>query len=833
MNRILFLLLALLLQAASAQPVAPLPHPSDFLGYALGEQFTYHHRVLAYTEEIARLSPRVQSIPYGETYEGRPLQAYAISSPENLAELETIRQNQLRTVGFLEGAPKGRRCPIVWLSYNIHGNEAASTEAAMEVLHWLASQDTARWLDEVVVLLDPCLNPDGRERYVNWYRQVAHQQPQLDPNSLEHNEPWPGGRYNHYLFDLNRDWCWQTQRESQQRVQLYHQWMPHVHVDFHEMEPEAPYFFGPPAHPFHEVVTPWQKTFQERTAENHARYFDREGWLYFTAETFDLLYPSYGDTWPTFQGAVGFTYEQGGSGRAGRSLDLGTGDTLALAERIRHHVVTSLSTIETAYRYRDELQEQFEAYYRQARHQGAGAHACYLIKGSEVPGRRQAFETLLRCNQIEYGYLPKGKDQYIDGWGYRDQQNRRIKAEAGDLIVPAAQPQAHLVQVLMEPEAYLEDSLTYDLTAWALPYAFDLEAYACERNLPFQAEPPAGALPAAIRARPYAYLCAWQDVQAAKLMVAAWQAGLRVRQIQSPIRLEGQPFAAGTLVFSRRDNHLPTFDSTLLQLARTHRQSLSPVYTGRSESGPDLGSDEVIPLLAPRIGLVGGPGVSATSYGELWHFFEESLGFPLHTLHTRYLHRVDLDVYDVLLLPSGRYGEESEALLAYVRRGGRVVALEKALNTFAIGHQDPGTQLAQAFMDASAPNIQPAPSGRSYGTNTRYEISYSVPGAIYAFDCDTYHPLAYGQNERGYILKRNRQAYPLLPQGWNVGTFPSGTPVSGFAGARVQETLARTLAFGTESLGRGELVYFADSPIIRGFWHSGKLLLSNAVFLDW
>ena len=835
MNRLLLWLAVLALGPALWAQDSSLPSPQAFLGYALGDQFTYHHQVLAYADELAQRSDRVQAIPYGQTYEGRPLRLYAISSPANLAELETIRENQLRTVGFLPGPPRGRQRPVVWLSYNIHGNEAASTEAALAVMHFLAAQDTAAWLEELVILLDPCLNPDGRERYVNWYRQVGHQQPQVHPYSREHHEPWPGGRYNHYLFDLNRDWCWQTQVESQQRARLYHDWMPQVHVDFHEMEPEAPYFFGPSARPFHEVVTPWQKEFQERTAENHSRYFDQEGWLYFTGETFDLLYPSYGDTWPTFQGAIGFTYEQGGSGSAGRSLQLDTGDTLSLAERIQHHVVTSLSTIETAYRHRSELMQAYATYFREARHEGAGDYACYLVRGAQTPGRLQAFRTLLDRNRITYGYAPEGAPRYVEAFGYQQGRSQRIRVAPGDLIIPAAQPQARLVQALMEPEAWLEDSLTYDLTAWSLPFAYDLDAFACETSLAFAPEPTGSSAEPVVKGRPYAYLCPWQDLSAPQLLVAAWQAGLRVRQIQAPIQLAGQAYAAGTLVFSRRDNPQPGFDTTLMALAQSLAQPYSPVYTGRTESGPDLGSDEVTPLLPPQVGLIGGPGVSAQGYGEIWHFFERGLGFPLHTLHTDYVHRLDLDQYDVLILPSGQYSQFEADLLAFVQRGGRVIALEKALNTFAKHNQGqaPATQLAQALREGTTQSFHEGPAGRSYGTDTRHEVSFSVPGAIYAIACDTSHPLAYGQDEPGFLLKRNRQAYPLLPQGWNAGTYPEGEPVSGFAGAWVRERMAESLAFGTESLGAGELVYFADSPIIRGFWYSGMLLLSNAVFLKW
>ncbi|MEL6135211.1 MAG: M14 family zinc carboxypeptidase, partial [Bacteroidota bacterium] len=296
-----------------------IPTPDEYLGYPLGSQFSRHHQIVGYFETVASQSPKVQLLPYGQTNEGRPLVVAVMTSESNMANLEQIRQSNLSATGMQEVSAGEKRLPIVWLSYNIHGNEASASEAALKTLYEFATHDTANWLDNVVLIIDPCINPDGRDRYVNWYRQASNLQPNVRPESWEHIEPWPGGRVNHYLFDLNRDWCWQSQVESYQRAQLYHQWMPQVHVDYHEQMPDAPYFFGPAAEPMHKVITPWQRKFQEYIGRNHAKYFDQNGWLYFTREIFDLLYPSYGDTWPTFQGAIGFTYEQGGHGRAGRA----------------------------------------------------------------------------------------------------------------------------------------------------------------------------------------------------------------------------------------------------------------------------------------------------------------------------------------------------------------------------------------------------------------------------------------------------------------------------------------------------------------------------------
>jgi hypothetical protein len=281
---------------------------------------------------------------YGTTNEGRPLILLYVTSPENLSRLEAIRQNNLRLAGMTPDkmAPDEKGPAIVWLSYNVHGNETSSSEAALLTLYELvnpANTKTKEWLQHTVVIIDPCINPDGRDRYVNWFNSVVGMRANPQPYTREHSEPWPGGRPNHYYFDLNRDWAWQTQIETQQRIVKYNQWLPQVHVDYHEQGYNNPYYFAPAAEPYHEVITGWQREFQTIIGKNNAKYFDQNGWLFFTKERFDLFYPSYGDTYPLYKGAIGMTYEQGGHSRGGAAVINHDGDTLTLWDRFHHRYV--------------------------------------------------------------------------------------------------------------------------------------------------------------------------------------------------------------------------------------------------------------------------------------------------------------------------------------------------------------------------------------------------------------------------------------------------------------------------------------------------------------
>jgi len=326
MYRLLLLTALLLSTFVTAQNIKS---PSEFLGYELGTQFTRHYEVVDYYEYLAEVAnDRVKLTEYGQTNERRPLVLAYVSSADNISNLETIRAEHLKST---EGESKASKA-IVWLSYNVHGNESVSTEASMQTTYELLTSKSD-YLENTIVIIDPCINPDGRDRYSNWYNQYKNVPHQIDPNSKEHHEGWWNGRSNHYMFDLNRDWAWLTQVESKKRIKFYNKWMPHVHVDFHEQGVNDPYYFAPAAEPYHEVITKFQIDFQKTIGKNHAKYFDANGWFYFTKERFDLFYPSYGDTYPTYNGAIGMTYEQGGSGRAGLGIITRNGDTLTLKDR--------------------------------------------------------------------------------------------------------------------------------------------------------------------------------------------------------------------------------------------------------------------------------------------------------------------------------------------------------------------------------------------------------------------------------------------------------------------------------------------------------------------
>ncbi len=837
--RFLFLLLVLSTSGVYGQ----LQSPDEFLPHRIGEQFTPHHLLVDYMQHVAANSPNVRLVQYGMTNEKRPLLLMYISTPENLARLDEIRENNLRRTGMVEGAaePALDRA-IVWLSFSVHGNEASGSESSMPTVYALADPENRRtqaWLENTVVIVDPCINPDGYSRYTHWFRGNAHTTPNPNPDVYEHDEPWPGGRVNHYLFDLNRDWAWQTQVESHARLKMYHQWMPHVHADFHEMGYNSPYYFAPAARPYHEYITDWQVDFQKAVGKNHAKYFDEQGWLYFTGQVYDLLYPSYGDTWPTYNGAIGMTYEQAGGGGAGRAVLLNNGDTLTLEDRIMHHYTTALSTVEVSSNNAAELLYNFAQYYQKNRNDPQGAYRTFIIKGSNTPDKLKAFCTLLDKNKIQYGRA-QGKPA-LETYNYQTGSTKRVTVEENDLVISAFQPKAVLVQALLDPNTYVEDSLTYDITAWSLPYAYGLEAYASKERVRVN---PGYSFPAyrtmgSADTDVYAYLVRWEALQSSRFLSAVLQHDIKVRFATDNFRIEDKDYAPGTLIITKADNRKmgDRFHQLVTKLADDMEQAVEPVKTGLVQQGVDFGSRDVQFLQTPQVAVLAGEGTSTNNYGQIWYYFEQDIDYPFHAIAVGDLRSVDLSAYNVLVLPEGNYrlsDSDLSRISSWVSDGGRLIAVGSSVRKLEDRQGFALTRYASesAKNEAQRRADQERLDSRllDYGGERRRSAVDFNPGSIVQLNLDKTHPLAFGLSDTYFSLKTNSLVYEPLKDAWNVGVVPKDPIIKGFMGYQLKKEVKRSVTFAVENKGRGAVIYMVDNPLFRSFWENGKLLFSNALF---
>ena len=809
-----------------------LKSPDEFLGYKLGERFTEHYRIVQYFRDAVLARPSQMKLQtYGSTNEGKELLLAVVSSAENISRIEDIRKNNLRLTGLLKDQQGNTAAPaIVWLSYNVHGNEASSSEVSMKVLYELLSGNNAKlneWLKNTVVVIDPCLNPDGRDRYVHWYNGIVGIHAYPNEDTREHNEPWPGGRSNHYNFDLNRDWAWQSQVETQQRVKVYNEWMPSIHCDFHEQYPSNPYYFAPAAEPFHEVITPWQRNFQGIIGKNHARYFDANGWLYFTKEYFDLFYPAYGDTYPTYNGSIGMTYEQAGHSLAGLAITVGD-DTLTLADRIAHHFTTSLSTIEVASGNAEKINTEFKKYFSDGMQNGSGNYKSYVVSGQEA-NKLAALKTLFDRNQIQYNQAKSGT--VIKGYRYFSGKEEAYTIAKGDLLVSALQPKANLVRVLFEPVSKLADSVTYDITAWALPYAYGIESYGVKEKLADEPNAPVTKT-SDISKSDYAYLVDYHAFSDGKLLAALLNNGIKTRFAEKPFSFAGKKFDRGTLVVLKNGNEAKM--NLFAELLASHHATVTPVSSGFMESGFDFGSEKIHLLRKQTIAMLTGENTSSTAAGEIWHLFDQQLNYPLSLINASDLSRANLKNIDVIIIPDGNYKflsdkEGSLFLKTWVRQGGRIVALENAAAQMASG--DWGIKMKKEDEDKKDDKDSPYTDLKKYENRERDNIVNNIPGAIYKLEMDNSHPLAFGYPDHYFSLKLNDYLFEFSKDSWNVGVIKKENQVAGFVGSKVREKIQDGTVIAVQGMGRGTIVYFADNPIFRSFWDNGKLLLTNAVFL--
>ena len=817
----------LILATGSLFAQADLSSPNDFLPTNYGQEFTPHHLVVDYFQYVALQSDKVVYEPYGYTTEKRQLGVAIISSPQNIQNLERIRVNNLKLTGLIEGKPNMDFAKaIVWINFGVHGNEPGTTETSMNLLYQLTQKEN-KWLDDVVVIINPSVNPDGLDRYVNWNRSVSHQV--LMPNAIsrEHHEPWPMGRTNHFYFDLNRDWSWATQKETQQLLNIYHKWMPHVAPDMHEQRPNNGYYFAPATLPFHEYLSAFQKEFQTTIGQANADVFDQKNWLYFTKEIFDLFYPGYGDTYPMFNGAIGMTYEQAGHSVAGKAYLLETGDTLTIQDRIDHHTVASLSTIRVAAKNRAKLVKAFKKYFDESQQGKNNTYTAFVIKKGDNLYKIQKLTELLDRHFIKYQTVKKNSKAL--GYNYQLRKDTDFNFSKGDLVIPTRQPMGVLARVLLEPHSELKDSVTYDITAWALPYAFGLEAFATAEKLPsLTAYAKSQPHPKKVSKTAYAWIVDWKNANDATFLAELLQKNINVRYATKPFSFSGKKYGRGSLVITQADNKRQKehIAQILSEAAKNNWVEIHELTTGFASSGPDLGSMSMHLVKKPKIALVYGEGIDAYQYGEFWHFLDAELKQPFVALSLKAFETSNVWEFNTIIMVAGNYKfqkfKTKKYIQSWVKSGGKLILVGSACTAFA-SEENMKLELSPEESFHGGQDF------RKYNDHT-HELKTAVPGGIIEVLIDPTHPLGYGYPDRTFSLKNNELSFSLLTNGHNVGRTAFRPKVIGYFGQQFLSHFGQNMIFGHRELGDGQIVYLTHNPIFRGFWEDGKLLVANALY---
>lgn len=836
---------------------AAIPAPEAVLGYALGERLSRAGDVHRYFQALAEAAPdRMRLSTYGETWEGRPLPYAIIASPANMARIDAIQANA-QALADPRATPAARaqaiiadQPAIVWLAYSVHGNEISPAEAAMATArHLLASRDpeVADWLANVVVILVPTQNPDGRDRFMNFYYQALGLRPDADPLSVDHNEPWPWGRYNHYLFDLNRDWFAQTQPESRGHVALMLLWRPQVVVDAHEMGTDDTFFFPPEAEPLNPLLPEAQLRARHTFGRANAEVFDREGVEYFTREVFDAFYPGYGDGWPSYLGAVGMTYEQGSA--RGLVARRSSGEELTYRTTVRNHFLASLSTIRTASANRSQLLTDYAAYYGDAVREG-GSSAWILSRNSADPGSADALAALLARQGIEVGRASAAFSACRRSYG------------EGDYVIRSGQPLGRLLRVLMDPSIVMRAGFTeeqearrargegaqvYDVTAWALPSTYNVDAVEC-RQAPSVATTEVtgdsryGSVTGA--ADPVAWI-APAGSQAMGVLTRALDRGLRVRAPEAAFTLGGRTYPAGSIIITRPAGEDPSAE--VARIAEEAGAEIVAVADSWVTEGPSFASDQS-PLMPPvRIALAWDMPTSPESAGTIRYVLEQRYGYPVTIIRTSELASADLSRFQVLILPDAwGYGSvltDQASLRGWVERGGVLIGVGSGAEWLTSGETPLLASASEPLLAADgseipAPETDPRIISDAAAYREAVEAAHRQPdwviGALVNTEVDRTHWLAAGLPERLPVLVNGSTIFEPLraDEGANVVRFASAAdlPIAGHLWAENRRQLAYKPYAMVQSVGSGQVIGFAQDPTFRGYMHGLDVLFLNAIF---
>lgn len=829
-----------------------IPTPATFLGYELGEQSTYYSSIENYIKELSTTSNRIKLVSYGKTYENRSLYLLVFSSPENLANLENIRNNHLKLMTANESQAKEmmEKDPIfLSLSYNIHGNETSSSEAALQVAYRLAAatdEATNNLLQNSVIQIYVCINPDGRERYIQWYNSVKRKQLATSRNDLEHYEPSPNGRTNHYWFDVNRDWSWGIHPETRDLTAEYQKWMPQIHVDHHEQGYNNNYFTMPGTTPRNKILPPTYEAWSDTFGRANINAFNKNDISYFTREAFDFFYPGYGSSYPSVMGAIAMLTEQGGIA-GGRAIETEDGTILTLRQRIWDHYTTSIQTLFTGVKHKkDLLKYSYEAWQPS---KSLSGNKTYFLSPTDM-----YTPDVLKILQHHGVKFEQAKDAFTvnAAFDYVSNSPQRKSFPKGTILLSCNQPQHLLINSVMDKSLEIEDSVMYDMAIWALPIAYNLNAFFTKEsiNIPTESLSPAPQHKDVI-SNAYAYVIDWKQRNAPAALAHLWKLGYRVRSATKPFQIDDNSFSPGALIILSGANmdKKDKLASDLQNVSKTHKIAFHSVPTGRSTDGLDLGSSKNRPVQQPKVALMVDAPFNMQTAGQVWFLFDEEVGLPVDRIRSSVLLQsampkfgerygyADLNDYDVLILPGGgnnlRYIFDREAysqLQDWVNRGGTLIALENAVEFFT---QD-RSKFTQVKWSEIPTDTSLLAKTISYDNREDYFGKKRIPGSSLMSNIDVSNPLAFGMEPTLHTLKQDVSSFLPTSGMQVVGSYhsdPTKLLTGGYAPKDALKHLSGKCFAGVMPMGEGKVVFLLDNTQFRMFWRGPSRMIQNAVML--
>ncbi len=796
-----------------------IPTPKSIIGHEVGEWHVTHDKLVYYMRALAESTDRIKIEERGTTYEGRPLILLTITSPKNQQNLEAIRQKHLQLSE--PGAEKldVSSMPIVInQGFSIHGNEPSGSNAALAVAYYYAAAqgpEIENQLDQAIILFDPSFNPDGLNRFATWANMHKSKNINPDPNDREYRESWPGGRTNHYWFDMNRDWLPVQLPESNSRQTTFHNWHPNILTDHHEMGTNSTFFFQPGIPERTHPLTP--KLNQELTAaigQYHAEGLDKIGSLYYSEEDYDDFYYGKGSTYPDVNGSIGILFEQASSRGHAQESDHGI---LTFPFTIRNQFTAALSTLKAGVALKNQLLNFRRQFYADALKEATDD---IIVFGDETDAARtnHLAEILLKHQievyQIKNDFSHEGKN-YRKGYAY---------------MVPKKQKQTRLIEAIFEKRTTFEDSLFYDISAWSFPLAFNMDYHesAPKNQLGNQISslpaPPAPNFPIS----DYAYLIKWNEYYAPKALNHLLQQNVLVKVAMQPFTLQDNDYDYGTLMIpvALQNTSKDQLHELLTTVAQNSSIEVHSVATGWTSKGIDLGSRNFETIKKPQVAILVGDGITYADAGEIWHLFDQRFDILLTKLDTRSFSRMDISRYTHIIIPNAYGGaidqSGTENIKNWVQAGGTLITYKNA-TTWAANHD---------LINVKFKSNRNVAEGVSFENRRNFNGARGVGGTIFETRLDRTHPIAFGyKNETLPLFKNASLIMEANEQSYNNPILYLDKPLmSGYIHDTTYELLKNSSAFRASAKGSGTVIAFTENTNFRAFWFGTNKLLMNAIF---
>lgn len=799
-----------------------IPKPSTIIGHEVGEWHVTHDKLVYYMKALAASSDRVTIENRGETFEGRPLLLLTITSPANHKNIAQIQKNHLSITTKEGNSTNVSNMPIVvYQGFSIHGNEPSGSNAGLAYAYFLAAAqgpEIEKLLENTIILMDPSFNPDGLQRFAYWANTNKSSNLNPDSNEREYHEVWPGGRTNHYWFDMNRDWLPVQLPESRARLETFHKWMPNILTDHHEMGTNSTFFFQPGEPKRVHPLTP--KINQELTAEigtYHSKALDKIGSLYFSEENYDDYYYGKGSTFPDVNGGIGILFEQASSRGHIQESDNGI---LTFPFTVRNQFTTALSTIEAAQNMRVKILEYQQRFYKDALDEATKSKVKAIVFGdSKDEAKTWHLAEILQRQKIKFNQLKN--DISINGKSFK---------KGNSYVIPMDQRNYKLVKAMFEKRTTFTDSLFYDISAWTFPLAFNLD-YEEVNSLNnvgdeiIELSPVTGNIGQETN---YAYLFEWNEYYTPKALNKILNKGIRVKVGKTPFTVEGKTYDYGSILIPVQNQKLDSksLHEFLSEVAKESQINISSVGTGHT-IGIDLGSGDFETLQKQEVAIVVGNGITSYDAGEIWHLFDQRYDMKITKLDTEYFNRVDLARYTAIIIPNSYGGLDkaaTEKLKAWVKNGGTLIGYRNTVNWLA----------KNEFIDLKFKKDTLVGKNISFEQKQNFTGAQVTGGAIFEAKLDRSHPINFGYKNNSLALFRNTNVYiePDKNSYNNPIQYTNNPLLSGYISQEKIKLLKNSVPFQTTHMGSGRVIAFTDNTNFRAFWYGTNKLLMNAIYFS-